>query len=179
MKKLKADKPKPFEDWKHVYHLRWWSIFLDSYDFLVEFLAALIGLSLIVFTICIQLGFMSDTHTSITREKWLDPLLSLGMGGLFAWWGLSRMWQLILDVARPALTYQGRAGLLEVRWVSGSHGGYRLWSLTSGAKSWSMAYLATRKFKRTIQTGNMVRIRYRRGTETIADIWVLDEKTNL
>jgi hypothetical protein len=160
-------------EWQQIYHdRRWSSLLIDVGDFAVAFLAALIGLTTIFFTITALAGAARAQSVNVTGVWWLDDAIVLAIAAAFAWWGLSAIRRFLIDVTRPALIDEGRVDAVGVHMASGSHGGYRVWTMTCGSKSWSMPYLDGKRFLHMVEPGMMVRVRYRPGTWSIADLWI-------
>jgi len=161
-------------EWQRIYHdRRWSSLLIDVMDFAVAALAALLGLATISFTITSLVGAARTQSVNVTGVRWLDDAIVLAIAAVFAWWGLSRMRRFLIDVTRPALIDEGQVDGVGVHMVSGSHGGYRVWTMACGSKSWSMPYLDGKAFLHMVEPGMMVRVRYRPGTWSIADLWTL------
>lgn len=161
-------------EWQRIYHdRRLSSLLIDVLDFAVASLATLLGLATIFFTIASLTGASPTQSLNVTGVRWLDDAIVLALAAVFAWWGLSRMRRFLIDLTRPALIDEGRVDRVGVHMVGGSHGGYRVWTMRCGSKSWSMVYLDGKAFLHLVEPGMMVRVRYRPGTWSIADLWIL------
>ena len=123
-------------------------------DFAVAFLAALLGLVTIFFTIASLAGAARTQSVNVTGVRWLDDAIVLAIAAVFARWGLNRMWRFFIDLTRPALIDEARVDGVGVHMVGGSHGGYRVWTMTCGSKSWSMPYLDGKTFLHVVRARN-------------------------
>lgn len=165
-------------EWQRVYHdRRWSSLLFDAMDFGIAFLAASIGLVTMYFRIASLAGVERAQPVNVTGVWWLDDTIVLAIATAFASWGIQGMRRFVIDVRQRALIDEGRVDRVGVHVVAGSHGGYRLWTMTCGPMSWSMPYLDAKAGLDIVQPGMMVRVRYRPGSWSIADLWVLREVT--
>ncbi len=158
--------------WVHLYHMSRWSNILDFFGFLVEVLAALTGLSVLVYLTYTTVRALLLPGSNLTEMHWPATLFSFAASGLLAYWGLHGTWHLFMDAFRPAATYEGRADKVEVTWVTTSRNGYHLWTLSAGGQAWSIPTPPV-SLKTGIQPGTTVRLRYRAGTRAVTDVWVL------
>lgn len=110
-------------------------------------------------------------------ERVLSVFLLLAVGtvvGAFAWWGLRDLWANLLDMLRPAVTYQGYVKGIRVQTRKGRNTDVRYWRLTAGDKGWLIGYLDTipHEFERQVTPGKEIRVRYLRGTEQVMSLWI-------
>jgi hypothetical protein len=149
--------------WRRIYHRGWWSIVLDVYGFLLETIAALIGVAGLVY-----LGYRLTHGAAGAPRGWAAVLGEAALLGIIAAWGLKGMRALLRDAFGPARLYEGQADHAEVRWITGTHRGYRVWTVTSGEEQFSVP---GPDLKTRVHPGDTIRLRYRGGTRAVTDVW--------
>lgn len=75
---------------------------------------------------------------SLALPSWPATLFSFTAGSLLAYWGIRGMRHFLVDVLRPASTYEGHAEWVEVTWVTTSRNKYHQWTLFAGGQAWSV-----------------------------------------
>lgn len=124
-----------------------------------------------------------DWHLAenLRGDPWGERVLSVlallfvgAVAGAFAWWGLKDLCANLLDMLRPAVTYQGYVKGIRVQTRKGRNTDVRYWRLTAADKGWLIAYLDTNpyNFEREVTPGKEIRVRYLRGTEQVMSLWI-------
>jgi hypothetical protein len=157
--------------WTQVFRgslARW--LFELVYGSVVETFFALVGVGGFV------TGLRSLTGQGGWSLTWEAALLQTVLAGLFMLWPLSSLWQEVVDVATPAVVWEGALEHFRLAHVPGQHGGYRVYRFAAGTRQWEVPFLSAAQLG-SLHVGSWVRVRALRGSGAVLQVEVDPSRT--
>lgn len=103
----------------------------------------------------------------------LEALGTMAVGGVFAWWGGSTSYRLLVDLLRRPAEFDGTLDDVVMTKERAAKGGWReLLVLQTGARSFRVSGPPKALFG-SLNKGDSVRVLETRGSRTVREIWVL------